>query len=168
MEQQEKIADSPTGWVADHIRTYVESAGAEGHDFNGFATLLLTTRGRRSGLLRRTALIYGRDGEEYVLVASNGGEPKHPLWYLNLTAEPQVEIQVGAQRFSARARTAGPDRRPALWQRMTELFEPYSNYQTGNPREIPIVLLEVTEELESAVPAEQAAPVGQDERKEKQ
>jgi deazaflavin-dependent oxidoreductase (nitroreductase family) len=167
MKQEEQVADSPTGWVADHVRTYVESGGTEGHDFNGFATLLLTTRGRKSGLLRRTALIYGRDGEDYVVVASNGGAPKHPLWYLNLTADPRVEIQVGPRRFAARARTAGADRRPALWQRMTELFEPYANYQLGNPREIPVVLLGVTEELEPATRGERDEQDERDERKEK-
>jgi deazaflavin-dependent oxidoreductase (nitroreductase family) len=75
--------------VADHIHRYVETDGAEGHEWRpGVFTLLLTTRGRRSGKLRRTALIYGRDGDAYLVVASQGGDPKHPAWYLNLLAEP--------------------------------------------------------------------------------
>ena len=72
-EQNDEILDSPTGWVAKHIRTYVESGGAKGHKDSGYDSLLLTTRGRKSGKLRRTALFYGRDGDCYVLVASNGG-----------------------------------------------------------------------------------------------
>ncbi len=142
VEPAEEITDSPTDWVAAHIRDYVESKGEIGHDFNGYATLLLTTRGRRTGTLRRTALIYGRHHDDYLIVASNGGEPKHPAWYLNLTADPMVTLQVGADSFQARARTATTTERPALWQKMTELFEPYINYQMGNDREIPIVILE--------------------------
>jgi hypothetical protein len=73
MASQEPIFDSPTGWVQKHIQDYIESDGAKGHQWRGLSTLLLTTRGRKSGLLRRTALIYGQDGANYLLVASNGG-----------------------------------------------------------------------------------------------
>lgn len=138
----EKVWNSPTDWVAEHIRTYLESGGREGHDFNGYASLLLTTRGRRTGRLRRTALIYGRDGGDYVVVASNGGEPVNPAWYLNLVADPRVVLQVGTDIFEARARTATAEERPALWRKMTELFEPYVHHQSGIDREIPVVLLE--------------------------
>ncbi len=87
--------------MASHIRTYLESGGAKGHHFRGTDSLLLTTRGRKSGRLRRTALYYGRDGGAYLVVASNGGSSKHPLWYLNLREHPLVEVQVGSEIFEA-------------------------------------------------------------------
>ena len=136
--------DSPVWWVAEHIREYVATDGAKGHMFRQWPSLLLTTRGRRSGRPRRTALIYGRDGERYVVVASNGGSDHHPLWYRNLLADPAVTVQVGAERFPARASTAPAERRPALWTAMTELFPPYAEYQSATTREIPVVLLDRT------------------------
>lgn len=106
MASKEKVFDNPTGWVKSHIRAYVESEGQKGHRWRGLPTLLLTTRGRKSGKLRRTALIYGRAESNYLLVASNGGAPNHPSWSLNLTENPEVELQVGPDKFTARARTA--------------------------------------------------------------
>src|SRR5439155_5981903 len=111
-QDDEEVLDSPRGWVASHVRRYVETGGEDGQVRYGAQNLLITTRGRRSGKLRRTALVYGRDGDRYVLVASNGGAPKHPLWYLNLVADPLVELQVGAERFDARARTATAEEKP--------------------------------------------------------
>lgn len=139
---QEEIFDSPTGWVAQHIRNYVESNGEQGHHWNGVPTLLLTTRGRKSGKWRRTALIYGRDGENYIVVASYGGAPKHPTWYLNLRANPEVRVQVGAEKFPARARTAREDEKPRLWQTMTAIWPAYNDYQARTERKIPVVVLE--------------------------
>ena len=104
--------DSPVPEVRDHVRTYVESGGKQGHRWEGADTLLLTTKGRRTGEPRRTALIYGRDGDRYVVVASKGGSPKHPLWYLNLVADPHVRIQVGPDTMDAVARTADPPAAP--------------------------------------------------------
>lgn len=100
-----KIVDSPVGWVQDHIRAYIESNGEEGHIWRGVPTLLLTTTGRKSGTLRRTALIYGRDGDDYVIVASKGGDPKNPLWYENLATNSKVTLQVGADVFDCVAST---------------------------------------------------------------
>ncbi len=99
MTQQEEVFDSPVGWVAQHIRGYVESDGENGHRWRGVNTLLLTTRGRKSGKLTRTALIYGRDGDRYIVVASKGGAEKNPEWYLNLVVNPEVNVQVGGDRF---------------------------------------------------------------------
>ena len=112
----EQIHDSPTDWVNEHTRQYVESGGADGHDWNGVPTLLLTTTGRKSGLRRRTALIYGVDDAAYVVVASKGGAPDHPAWFLNLQANPDVELQVGAEVFAARARVTAGAERERLWQ----------------------------------------------------
>ena len=100
MTNQHEIHDSPTAWVAEHIQRYVESDGESGHEWKGATTLLLTTRGRKSGQWHRTALIYGQDGDRYILVASRGGHPHHPAWYLNLTANPEVEVQVNADKFT--------------------------------------------------------------------
>lgn len=133
--------DSPTGWVAQHIRDYVESGGERGHRWRGLDILLLTTTGRRTGDLRRTALIYGKDGDRYVIVASFGGKPQHPLWYLNLVADPQVTIQVGPDVMSAHAQTAPEAERERLWKMMAVLFPTYDQYQASTTREIPIVVL---------------------------
>jgi deazaflavin-dependent oxidoreductase (nitroreductase family) len=142
MAAEEEVLDSPTRWVARHVRRYVETDGRSGHRWNGRNTLLLTTRGRRSGRLRRTALIYGRDGDRYVVVASNGGARNHPHWYLNLTAQPEVQVQVQAERFAARARTADAQERPRLWRMMAEIWPDYERYQKRTGREIPVVILE--------------------------
>ena len=137
------VKDSPTGWVNEHIQKYVETDGAEGHEWRpGVFTLLLTTKGRKSGELRRTALIYQRDGDDYVIVASQGGKPQHPSWYLNIEADPVVDVQVAADRFRARARTAGPEERDRLWKLMNEVWPSYDGYQTKTDRVIPVVVLE--------------------------
>ena len=141
-EHDEEVVDSPVGWVAKHIRRYVESDGKQGHLYQGMPTLLLTTRGRKSGKLRRTALIYGQDGDRYLLVPSNGGASEHPAWYLNLLAQDEVEVQIGAEKFNARARTASPEEKPALWQLMVAIFPQYKSYQKKAGREIPVVILE--------------------------
>jgi deazaflavin-dependent oxidoreductase (nitroreductase family) len=142
MASQEEILDSPTGWVSRHIRRYVETDGSSGHKWNGRLTLLLTTRGRKSGRLRRTALLYGQDDDRYLLVASNGGARSHPLWYLNLVAQPEVQVQVGADKFAARARTAGAEEKPRLWRLMTSIWPDYDRYQQRTGRDIPVVILE--------------------------
>lgn len=141
-EHDEEVVNSPIGWVAKHIQRYVESDGKQGHLYQGMPTLLLTTRGRKSGQLRRTALIYGQSGDHYLLVPSNGGSSDHPAWYLNLVAHEDVGVQVGAEKFNARARTATPDEKPALWQIMVAIFPQYKSYQKKANREIPVVILE--------------------------
>jgi deazaflavin-dependent oxidoreductase (nitroreductase family) len=140
-EGNEAVFDSPTRWVAKHVRTYVESGGAESR-FMGRETLLLTTRGRKSGKLRRTALFYGRDGDRFVVVGSNGGNAQHPLWYLNLLDEPHVQVQVGSEIFSATARPASEGEKPALWQVMVRIFPTYEQYQRKTGRDIPVVVIE--------------------------
>ena len=142
MTEHEEISDSPVGWVAKHINRYVESDGKDGHQYMGVQSLLLTTRGRKSGKLYRTALYYGQDGDRYLLVPSNGGSDEHPSWYLNLVENPAVEVQVGAEKFMAQARIATPEEKPALWQIMTGIFPRYNTYQAKAEREIPVVILE--------------------------
>ena len=142
MSDRDEIYDSPTDWVAQHIRRYVETDGREGQLWRGVNTLLLTTRGRKSGKRRRTALIYGEDGDRLVLVASRGGHKNHPAWYLNLVENPEVEVQVGADKFSARAQTASPEEKARLWPLMTSIWPAYDDYQARTEREIPEVVLE--------------------------
>jgi deazaflavin-dependent oxidoreductase (nitroreductase family) len=139
---KERVYDSPSAWVRRHVRGYVESGGTKGHRWHGVHTLLLTTRGRRSGKLRRTALIYGRDGKRYVVVASNGGAKRHPSWYLNLVADPEVLVQVGPEELTARAGTATARQKPRLWELMSEIWPDYDAYQAKTDREIPVVVLE--------------------------
>lgn len=126
----------------EHVKRYRETDGAEGHDWQGATVLILTTTGRRSGQPRSTPLIYGRDGDNYVVVASKGGDDEHPGWYLNLTAEPRVDVQVLADRFPARARTATPEEKPRLWEMMVSRWPAYADYQKRTKREIPVVVLE--------------------------
>ncbi|MEV6522128.1 nitroreductase family deazaflavin-dependent oxidoreductase [Longispora sp. NPDC051575] len=136
------IVDSPVAWVAEHIRRYADTDGRDGGELHGNDILLLTTRGRRTGTRRRTALIYGRDGDRHLLVASDGGSPRHPAWYLNLAADPAVELQVGADRFAGTARTASGAERDRLWRLMAERFPRYDAYQEVAGREIPLVVVE--------------------------
>lgn len=134
--------DSPTGWVANHIRRYVETDGAEGHIWYGVPSLLLTTLGRRSGQPRRLALYYATDAERYVVVASKGGADDHPEWYLNLLADPRARVQVLGDIFDAMARTATPEEHARLWPQVVELFPTYATYQQKTSRKIPLVILE--------------------------
>jgi deazaflavin-dependent oxidoreductase (nitroreductase family) len=128
----------------EHVRRYLETDGAVGHEWNGVHTLLLTTTGRSSGEKRRSAMIYGQDGDDHVVIASQGGMPTHPNWYLNLAAEPDVEVQVAGERFRARARTAEGDERARLWSLMTSIWPNFDVYQTRTDRRIPVVVLERT------------------------
>ena len=132
----------PPGWQQEHARRYLASGGQDGHIWEGVTTLLLTTTGRRSGQARTTPLIYGRDGDRFVVVASRGGAPQHPAWYENLAARPEVTVQVMADRFTARARTASAPERAALWKTMAAIWPPYDEYQARTTREIPVVILE--------------------------
>ncbi len=137
------VVDSPTEWVNTHIRQYTASDGAEGHEFrNGAPILLLTVLGRKSGVWRRSALIYGRAGDAYVLVASKGGAPQHPAWYTNLVAEPTVHVQVKGDKFEARARVAEGDERDRLWDVMAEIWPDYNEYRKRTDRRIPVVVLD--------------------------
>ncbi len=133
--------DPPGDWQREHVRRYVETNGADGHEWQGTTTLLLTTLGRRTGRARRTPLIYQRDSDAYVVVASKGGTDDHPEWYLNLTADPRVRVQVGAEVFDAVARTATPEEKARLWPVMTAAWPDYDEYQRKTTRDIPVVIL---------------------------
>ena len=127
----------------EHVRSYRETDGELGHDWReGSSVLLLTTVGRRSGQPRTTPLIYGTEGDAFVIVASNGGSDEPPGWYANLAEKSDVEVQVLDDRFQARGRTATADERPRLWERMLGHWPHYDEYQRSTSREIPVVVLE--------------------------
>ncbi|MFJ1598089.1 nitroreductase family deazaflavin-dependent oxidoreductase [Streptomyces sp. NPDC088261] len=145
MASDDEIVISPTGWVAKQAAEYEESDGTRGTTLQGAPCLLLDYRGRRSGQWRRTVLIYGRDGDDYLLVASKGGADDHPLWYLNLQEQPDVRIRVGTERFSAHAETLTPEEKARVWPGLVEVFPPYEGYQKKTERDIPVIRLRRTE-----------------------
>jgi deazaflavin-dependent oxidoreductase (nitroreductase family) len=126
----------------EHVRRYEETDGAEGHDWQGTTTLILTTTGRKSGKQRRNPLIYRKRGKDYLVVASKGGADEPPDWYVNLLANPDVQVQVKGDKFAARARTATPKEKPEVWEQMAETWPAYNEYQQKTKREIPVVVLE--------------------------
>jgi deazaflavin-dependent oxidoreductase (nitroreductase family) len=127
----------------EHVRQYRETDGEYGHDWKeGTSTLLLTTTGRRSGEPRTTPLIYGRKGDDFLIVASKGGAPEPPGWYTNLETQPEAEIQVLDERIPVRARTATEAEKPDLWERMVAEWPHYDAYQEKTDRPIPVVVLE--------------------------
>jgi deazaflavin-dependent oxidoreductase (nitroreductase family) len=126
----------------EHVRRYRETDGEVGYLWRGVPTLILTTTGRRSGQPRSAPLIFGQDGDAYVVVASKGGAARHPAWYLNLVDQPKVEVQVRGERFEAVARTAGGDERSRLWRLMTGIWPDYDVYRERTARQIPVVVLE--------------------------
>jgi deazaflavin-dependent oxidoreductase (nitroreductase family) len=145
-----KVQPELPDWAGDHMRRYLASNGEEGYyvDFRAIGgyeltpTLLLTTTGRKSGKAHTQPLIYGDIGGKRVIVASLGGAPRHPAWYLNLCAHPEVEVQVMAQCSRARARTASGAERAGLWKEMAAIYPPYEQYRQMTTREIPVVVLE--------------------------
>ena len=144
------------GWQDEHLELYLRTDGAEGHlvDFSRAGgpaqtpCLILKTTGRKSGEPKRLPLIYGKDGGRFVIVASKGGAPNHPAWYLNLEAQPQVEFQVVDKKYRGVARTAQGGERERLFAMMAEIFPPYLAYKARTEREIPVVLLEPSAEIE--------------------
>jgi len=125
----------------EHVRQYEATGGKIGHDWNGASCLILRVKGRKTGTLRKFALIYGRDGDDYVLVASKGGAPDHPGWYKNLVANPAAEIQVRGDVIPVTARTGTAADKKRVWPTMTKQWPGYDDYQAGTKRDIPVVLL---------------------------
>ena len=125
-----------------HQWLYEQSDGRIGASFAGRPMLLLRTVGRRTGQPRTAALLYVPDGDAYAVIASKGGAPQHPGWFHNLTAHPDVEVQVGRKRFPVRARVATGEERARLWARADEINQgQYAVYQSRTRREIPVVVL---------------------------
>ena len=125
----------------EHVDRYLATDGAEGHEWQGASTLILTTTGRRTGEPRDKPLIYGRDGDAYLVVASYGGADEHPAWYRNLVEDPTVLVQVKGDRFTAKARTATAEEKARLWPVMTKEWPAFDDYQGKTERDIPVVIL---------------------------
>lgn len=143
--ETEPVYDTPHAKFSEHLRRYLESDGEDGHIWRDATCLLLTTRGRRTGRLRRTPLIYGRDGDDYVVVASYRGRDHNPLWYENLVVEPDVRVQVLEEVFSAEASTVDEgEERERLWKMMCGIYPDYEDYQDNTSRRIPVVRLQRT------------------------
>jgi deazaflavin-dependent oxidoreductase (nitroreductase family) len=134
---------------ANRVKAHLDLYRADpdkGHDWNPYGkltqALLLTTTGRKTGKKRTLPLIYKKVGPNYVIAGSKGGADAHPVWYLNLVADPEVQIQVRRDLMTARARTATGEERRALWTEMVEVLPQYDEYQSKTDREIPVVVLE--------------------------
>lgn len=126
-----------------HIERYEATDGAEGYHWrNGTTILLLHTTGRRSGKEYTHPLIFREYDGGYLIVASKGGAPEPPDWYRNIEANPEVTVQIKGDRFRAKARTATPEEKPAMWRHMVQVWPDYENYQRKTDREIPVVVLE--------------------------
>lgn len=126
----------------EHVERYRATDGAEGHEWEGTQTLLLTTTGRKSGEERTTPLIYAPAGDDAVTVVASNGGADAPAWYLNLQEDPEVQVQIKGDKFGARARVATPEEKPEMWRTMTSEWPAYDEYQERADREIPVVVLE--------------------------
>jgi deazaflavin-dependent oxidoreductase (nitroreductase family) len=133
---------SPSDFVAEQVRQYEATGGKEGGTLQGVPVVILTTKGRRSGKLRKSPLMRIEHDGDYAVVASMGGAPEHPVWYLNLVDNPDVTLQDGDKVMDLRARTATPEEKRHWWPRLTAVWPPYSEYQSKTERDIPVVLLE--------------------------
>lgn len=136
-------------WISAHIELYKSDPEKAQHwdssELGGpgiLPTLLLTTVGRKSGEARLAPLIYGEHGDSFVIIASKGGMPNHPVWFLNLEANPNCEIQVGAKHFHVKARVATGEEREEIWSHMVGVYPPYVDYQANTSRTIPVVVLD--------------------------
>lgn len=144
MSENEYIP-SPSAWVADQVEEYESSGGTKGTTLmdTGMPVIIVTNRGRKTGAIRKTPLMRVADGENYVLVASKGGAPEHPLWYYNLKADPNVEIRDETEVYQMRVREVDdPDERARLWALAVEAYPPYEEYQEKTDRLIPVFVAE--------------------------
>ena len=139
---QAEYEASPWQWVADQVEKYEASDGAEANDLRGVPVIILTTRGRRSGKIRKTPLMRVEHDGRYAVVASMGGAPKHPVWYYNISADPDVTLQDGSNVYEMRAHPATRDEKREWWQRATAVWPDYDDYQAKTDREIPLFVLE--------------------------
>lgn len=143
-------------WQKKHLTTYLATDGEVGHylDFRpagggpAVPTLILKTWGRKSGDAHLTPLIYGRHGDEVVIIGSRGGAPEHPAWYLNLQSRPEVEFQIADQKWRGTWRELGDGERDAVWSKMVEIYPPFTDYQAKTDRKIPILMLKPAQKIE--------------------
>jgi deazaflavin-dependent oxidoreductase (nitroreductase family) len=136
---------SPWKWVAEQVDLYEESGGTQGLTLmdTGLPVIIVTTRGRKTGAVRKTPLMRAVDGDSYILIASQGGAPTNPQWYHNIKADPEVEIRDRTEVSAMRVReVVDPDERLRLWKIAVEAYPPYEEYQTKTTRQIPVLLAE--------------------------
>ena len=133
---------SPQDWVADHVERYERTGGVEGGEFNGIPCVILTTTGRKTGKIRKTPLVRVPHGEGYLVVASMGGQPKHPVWYHNVVAADTVDIQIGSEKKTYRMREATPAEETDLWPQLEDMYPDYKEYRarTEGVRHIPVLI----------------------------
>ena len=150
-----KLGPRTQGWQERHAEAYLKSNGREGHlvDFEipgvpEIPTLLLQTTGRKSGDSKISPLIYGKDGKSFIIVASKGGAPKDPAWFLNLSDQPDVRFQVADKKYRGVARIVSGAERDRLFRMMAKIYPPYDDYQAKTAREIPVVALEPREDID--------------------
>lgn len=147
MSEQQPTAAPGTGTDIsligdDHVRLYQESRGEQGYIWNGVPILLFTAKGRKSGLTRTIPIIYTQVGDKYVIIASKGGSPVHPAWYLNILEYPEIAVQIKDEIFPATARTAESPEREELWAEAVKAWPNYDVYQSRTERKIPVVVIE--------------------------
>lgn len=133
---------SPQSYVRDQVELYESSSGAKGNTMRGKPVIILTSRGAKSGKIRKTPLMRVEHDGHYAVVASQGGAPEHPTWYHNLVADPHVELQDGAVRQDMTARELTGDEKAAWWEHAVAAWPDYANYQKKTDREIPVFVLE--------------------------
>jgi deazaflavin-dependent oxidoreductase (nitroreductase family) len=133
---------SPAQWVRDQVELYESSGGTKGTTLRGMPVILLTTRGAKSGKLRKIPLMRVEHEGTYAAVASLGGAPKHPVWYFNIVADPNVELRDGTQTWDMKAREIHGEEKAAWWERCVAAYPDYADYQKKTEREIPVFLLE--------------------------
>lgn len=132
---------SPTTWVREQVELIESSGGTQGMTLRGMPVILLTTRGAKSGKIRKTPLMRVEHDGEYAVVASLGGAPRHPVWYHNVRADPRVELRDGTRRQDMVAREVTGEEKALWWGRAVEAFPDYADYQTKTDREIPVFVL---------------------------
>jgi len=142
MPLQGTYAPSPETWVREQVELYEGSGGTEGTTLRGLPVVILTSRGARSGSLRKTPLMRVEHEGRYAVVASRGGAPTHPVWYFNLLADPHVELQDGPLRQDMVAREVTGEEKALWWERAVAAFPDYAAYQRRTDREIPVLVLE--------------------------
>ncbi|MEU3223314.1 nitroreductase family deazaflavin-dependent oxidoreductase [Streptomyces sp. NPDC006976] len=142
MPLQGEYQPSPAQWVRDQVEQYESSGGTEGTTMRGMPVIVLTTVGAKSGKIRKTPLMRVEHDGRYAVVASQGGAPKHPVWYHNLVADPRAELQDGPVRRDMTAREVTGEEKALWWERAVEAFPDYADYQKKTDREIPVFVLE--------------------------
>jgi deazaflavin-dependent oxidoreductase (nitroreductase family) len=142
MPLQGEYEPSPAAWVRDQVELYESSGGTKGTTLRDLPVIILTTKGAKSGKLRKTPLMRVEHDGKYAAVASLGGAPKHPVWYFNVLEDPHVELQDGPQKWDLTAREVTGDEKALWWERAVAAYPDYEDYQKKTDRVIPVFVLE--------------------------